>query len=283
MGLSFTKLLILPLFLGANAMNAAKSTSKQNKNVSAAFSKRGSNLTLMYNAWAINPNAINGKGYLKSADTLTKDEYEALKAYLKPIATDSTQDFKEVQNIAQEQANVYGFFNKLEANGSLKESDVTRWKENLGKLHKRLLDAIQFRVGEDKSYTDFLNEEHERSLGNYQVAYAARTSLSKLVSAIDDKNNDIQVELWSQVLKDPHTEMLIRMRQGVEILYGTFLDFERQRFHTPESKILPPNTKNLTDNGDTNNHVSPNTYLRNNQAPFSEGPNPLLPPPIRNK
>ncbi len=242
-------------------------------------SKHSTHLSLMFNAWAVNKNAVNGPGYLKAADTLKKDEYEALKEYFKPIATRPVTELKEVQSIAQDNANIHGLFNKLESNARLSAQDVVRWKESLNKLHQRLLAALERRIGDDFNYSEFLREERARTLGNYQAAYVSRTALSKQVSVISTGSEKTQVELWSQVLKDPHTEMLIRMRQGVEILHATFLDFESQRFNSPEDSIKRyPSKKTVLGTED----LLDSSHLRTDVPPFKEGPNPLLPPLVEN-
>lgn len=263
------------LGLGENLAHAKKSSTKKTQTQSVD-TKRGYYLDLMFNAWAVNKHAVNGPGYLKAADTLHKDEYEALKVYLKPIAINPVKELKSVQELAQQNSSVYGLFKKLEAKAPLNAQDVARWKESLNKVHKRLLAALEQRIGSDFTYSAFLRAEQERTLGNYQAAYVSRTALSKQVTRLEAGNKETQVELWSLVMGDPHTEMLIRMRQGVEILHATFLDFERQRFQIPEASAKEAKGN---DTVDTSPDAEDRSHIRSGAPPFEKGPNPLLPPP----
>lgn len=231
-------------------------------------------LSLMYNAWAINTGNINGPGYLKSADQLSKEEYEALKAYFLPVATQSAANLKEIQAIAQDNKNIYGLFNKIQDTHLKSSEDVKRWTSSLKKLHDKLLEILKSRVGENPTYNTFMIEESKRSLGNYQMAYQSRSTLDQNVTTIANDNTDRIGPLYDLVREDPHTEMLLRLRQGTEILYATFLNFEKQRFQIPEQKIKNTDTKNTGD-------IQLGDFLKHQNGEFKGGPNPLLPPPSK--
>jgi len=263
-----TRFFLAVTLLSLNPAFAAK----QKSSSSRTSNTRNSDLDRMFNSWAVNKFAINGPGYLKAADSLSKDEYEALKVYFNPIATTPVKDMKAVQELAQDRVNVNGLFNKIESKSRLSAQDVVRWKNSLDKLHKRLLTALELRVGSAFNYSEFLREEQQRKLGSYQAAYIARNSLSKKVPRILDSNEVVQEELWTQTQRDPHTEMLIRMRQGVEILHAVFMDYDQQYFQRPE-KQLGKSTSVVDTPDDASAH------LRTDGAPFNKGPNPLLPPP----
>ena len=191
-------------------------------------------LKLMFNNWALNVNGVKGhEAYLSSAGDFNKKEKEALKSYMREVSTDaSKKTMKEITLHAHDQIDKKdGIIAQLKAAGTLSTpASVLHFRAELTKLREKLNTVLKDRNKDDPAFREFLSEEEKQEL----VKKADELSKDESEEEKARRSPVIEVtpsdKLWNSILHNPHTEVVLRMLEGTDVLLSSLETYSEQVF-----------------------------------------------------
>jgi len=198
-----------------------------------AKGNRANALSLMYDAWIASPSPM-------PSDKKFKQQQSGLiESYLREVATDAKVDtYDAVTNLAH--GKIDKLIDSLRAAKILENSaNIDQLNAELLKLHTRLYEALA-EIAQNSSdpdreaYTQFLEKEKK-------ALPADRTAPQPTDSAMPK-------ELWNSIMNDSHSEVVVRMLRGADILYDSLTEYKKQIFER-KSNIVQKGANTFGPNG----------------------------------